>query len=42
MDPAIHAAHKFSQEVLRLRAEYEQRRLATNLFPPQLAGCVTN
>lgn len=24
----------FSQSVRRLRAEYEQRRLATNLFPP--------
>lgn len=24
----------FSKQVRRLRADYEQRRLATNLFPP--------
>jgi hypothetical protein len=30
----------FEGEVLRLRAEYEERRLATNLFPPAGLPCL--
>lgn len=33
-------ADEFAQEVLRLRTEYEQNRLATNLFPPAGRPCL--